>query len=153
MSSSGYQLNSGNHARDNVWRILTCMTRSPYSIVDRVRVNVSSDDKGGDWNAINFPRKKLIELKGCLKMGTTVTLSPMMNQSEKKLLRRIKSTITLDVCLAIRDQEALQHAWVYFEIQGLFYMTLDNKVHSDFIKIYFVLFCFFRFPQNYDFQE
>ena len=36
---------------------------SPYSIVDRVRVNVSSDDKGR--NAINFPKKKLIELKGC----------------------------------------------------------------------------------------
>ena len=57
-------------------------------------------------------RKKLIELKGCLKVKTTVILSPMMNQLEKKLLRKMKSMITPDACLTIRGRDALQHAWV-----------------------------------------
>ena len=36
-----------------------------------------------------------------LKVETTVILSPMMNHLEKKLLRKIKSMITPDACLAI----------------------------------------------------
>ena len=63
-----------------------------------------------DCNAINFPRKKLIELKGCLKVKTTVILSPMMNQLEKKLLPKMKSMISPEAFLTIRGRDALQHA-------------------------------------------
>ena len=43
------------------------MTRSPYSIVDRVRVNVSSDDKG--LKCYQLPQEEVNRIERMLKGG------------------------------------------------------------------------------------
>ena len=63
---------------------------SPYYIVDRVRVNVSSDDKR--LKCYQAPQEEVDRIESMLKGGNDS--GPMMNQLEKKLLRKMKSMMT-----------------------------------------------------------